>query len=414
MPQIKTEMKIAIIGGGAAGFFAAISAKEHHAAAQVILFEKSNKLLSKVRISGGGRCNVTTSCTAAKQLTEAYPRGGKALKKAFKVFHPKDTMAWFESRGVALKTEADGRVFPVSNNSQTIIDCLMKATQKLGIQIEMSKGIKAIHPTTGGRLRLDFSEENASPQTFDKVIVATGGSPKRRGLEWLEGLGHQLIAPVPSLFTFNMPSESVTKLMGVVAEEALVSIQGTKLKATGPVLVTHWGMSGPAILKLSSLGARILSEKNYEFKAQINWLNIPNQDAIITALKDIADEHPQKMLSSIKPFSLPQRLWLYLLERSEISAEKRWNEFGKKARNKLTTTLANDVYVVKGKTTFKEEFVTCGGISLESIDMKTMQSRACPNLYFAGEVMDIDGITGGFNFQAAWTTGFIAGKLCDF
>ncbi len=404
-------MKIAIIGGGAAGFFAAISAKTHHAAAQVILFEKSNKLLAKVRISGGGRCNVTTGCTAAKQLMEAYPRGGRALKKAFKVFHPKDTMAWFESRGAALKTEADGRVFPVSDNSQTIIDCLMKATQKLGIQIEISKGIKAIYPTTGDRLRLEFSDKNTEPQTFDKVIVATGGSPKRRGLEWLEELGHRIVEPVPSLFTFNMPSESVTKLMGVVAEHALVSIQGTKLKAEGPVLVTHWGMSGPAILKLSSLGARILSEHNYEFKAQINWVNTPNQDDIITILKDIAEEHPQKMLSSVKPFSIPQRLWLYLLERSEIPSDKRWNELGKKARNKLTTTLANDVYHVKGKTTFKEEFVTCGGVSLDSIDMKTMQSRTCPNLYFAGEVMDIDGITGGFNFQAAWTTGFIAGKL---
>jgi len=404
-------MKIAIIGGGAAGFFAAISAKEHHAAAQVILFEKSNKLLAKVRISGGGRCNVTTGCTSTKLLTEAYPRGGKALKKAFQVFHPKDTMAWFESRGVALKTEADGRVFPVSNNSQTIIDCLMKATQKLGIQIEMSKGIKAICPTAGERLRLEFSDKNASPLTFDKVIVATGGSPKRSGLEWLEGLGHQVVDPLPSLFTFNMPAESVTKLMGVVAEDALVSVQGTKLKSAGPVLVTHWGMSGPAVLKLSSLAARILHEKSYEFTAQINWINIPNQNAIIAELNDIIAEHSQKMLSSVKPFSLPQRLWLYLLKRSEMPTDKRWGELGKKGQNKLTTTLSNDIYEVKGKTTFKEEFVTCGGVSLESIDMKTMQSRACPNLYFAGEVMNIDGITGGFNFQAAWTTGFIAGKL---
>jgi len=404
-------MKIAIIGGGAAGFFAAISAKEHHAAAQVILFEKSNKLLAKVRISGGGRCNVTTGCTSTKSLTEAYPRGGKALKKAFQVFHPKDTMAWFESRGVALKTEADGRVFPVSNNSQTIIDCLMKATQKLGIQIEMSKGIKAICPTTGDRLRLEFSDKNTSPLTFDKVIVATGGSPKKSGLEWLEGLGHQIVDPLPSLFTFNMPAESVTELMGVVAEDALVSVQGTKFKSAGPVLVTHWGMSGPAVLKLSSLAARILHEKSYEFTAQINWINIPNQNAIIAELNDIIAEHSQKMLSSVKPFSLPQRLWLYLLKRSEMPINKRWGELGKKGQNKLTTTLSNDIYQVKGKTTFKEEFVTCGGVSLESIDMKTMQSRACPNLYFAGEVMNIDGITGGFNFQAAWTTGFIAGKL---
>jgi len=405
-------MKIAIIGGGAAGFFSSISAKENHPEAQVILFEKSNKLLSKVRISGGGRCNVTTGCTSIKQLTEAYPRGGKALKKAFKIFHPKHTMEWFESRGVALKTETDGRVFPVSNNSQSIIDCLMKATQKLGIQIEMGQGIQAIHPTKGDRLRLEFSEKNTSAQTFDKVIVATGGSPKRRGLEWLEVLGHQIVEPLPSLFTFNMPSESIIQLMGVVAEDALVSIQGTKLKATGPILVTHWGMSGPAILKLSSLGARILNEKEYEFKAQINWVNIPNQATLIASLGDIVNEHPQKILSNIKPFQLPQRLWFYLIERSQIPSTKRWGELGKKGLNKLTTTLSNDVYHVKGKTTFKEEFVTCGGVSLESIDMKTMQSRVCPNLYFAGEVMNIDGITGGYNFQAAWTTGFIAGGLC--
>ena len=403
-------MKIAIIGGGAAGFFAAISAQEHHPSAQVILFEKSKKLLSKVRISGGGRCNVTTGITASKALTEAYPRGGKALKKAFKIFHPKDTVAWFESRGVALKTEADGRIFPVSDSSQSIIDCLMKTAGKLGVNIELNRGIRAIHKTTGDRLRLDFSDKNTEAQTFDKVIVATGGSPKRQGLEWLEVLGHEIVSPVPSLFTFNMPTESVSKLMGLVAESALVSIQGTKLKAEGPVLVTHWGMSGPAILKLSSLGARILSEKNYTFQCQINWVNTPNQSIIIDTLKDTIAAHPQKMLSSVKPFPIPQRLWQYLLERSDIPANKRWHEMGKKALHKLTTTLTNDVYQVKGKTTFKEEFVTCGGVSLASIDTKTMQSLACPNLYFAGEIMDIDGITGGFNFQAAWTTGFIAGR----
>ncbi len=403
-------MKIAIIGGGAAGFFAAIAAKENHPQAQVILFEKTQKLLSKVRISGGGRCNVTTGCTAIKALVEAYPRGGRALKKAFKVFHPKHTMQWFESRGVALVTEADNRVFPVSNTSQTIIDCLIKETQKLHIVIQTGKGVQAIVATTGDRLRLEFSDTDTSPQTFDKVIVATGGSPKRSGLAWLETLGHHIENPVPSLFTFNMPDEAITELMGVVAPQALVSIQSTKLKADGPLLVTHWGMSGPAILKLSAFGARILNEQNYQFNTQVNWVNTPNQDHIISSLKDIAAQHPNKLLSSIKAYDLPQRLWLYLLQRSDLPATKKWSELGKKGIHKLTTTLSNDVYRVQGKTTFKEEFVTCGGLSLDSIDMTTMQSRTCKNLYFAGEIMDIDGITGGYNFQAAWTTGFIAGR----
>ncbi len=403
-------MKVAIIGGGAAGFFSAIAAKRNHPDAAVTIFEKSKKLLSKVKVSGGGRCNVTNGCTSIKQLSEAYPRGGKALKKAFRIFSTQHTMEWFESRGVPLVTQEDNCVFPVSQDSQSIIDCFLKEARQLGIKIEIGKGVKTITPIND-QLQLEFIKENHPTSIFDKVIVTTGGSPKRSGLEWLEQLNHKIEDPVPSLFTFNMPAESVRELMGIVVENTLVSIQGTKLKSGGPLLITHWGMSGPAILKLSAFGARILNEMGYEFKVQVNWVNVSNNELVAAAIKNIIKEHPKKQLSSFRPYYLPERLWFYLLEKSALPTTKKWEELGKKGLNKLVSTLTNDTYAVKGKTTFKEEFVTCGGISLESIDFKTMQSKVCKNLYFAGELLDIDGITGGYNFQAAWTTAFIAGKL---
>ena len=403
-------MKIAIIGGGAAGFFAAIAAKENYPKAQVSIFEKSKKLLAKVKISGGGRCNVTNACHSIKKLVEAYPRGGKSLKKAFQTFSTQDTMNWFEARGVSLVTQDDNCVFPLSQSSQSIIDCFLKETHRLGITIEIGKGIKAIQ-IKKNQLVLSFINEMFPFQIFDKVIVATGGSPKRKDLEWLETLNHKIEDPVPSLFTFNMPTESITALMGVVIENTLVSIQSTKLKAGGPLLITHWGMSGPAILKLSAFGARVLSEKSYEFNIQVNWVNVQNDKLVMKALKNIVQEHPNKILSNFRPYFLRERLWLYLLKKANLSAKKKWSELGKKGLNKLVNILTNDVYEVKGKTTFKEEFVTCGGISLESIDFNTMQSKHCKHLYFAGEVLDVDGITGGYNFQAAWTTAFIAGKL---
>ena len=400
-------MKVAVIGGGAAGFFSAISVKENHPDAEVHLLEKTNKLLSKVRISGGGRCNVTNGCKNIKELSEGYPRGSKKLKKAFKIFDNKDTWKWFEARGVSLKTEPDNRVFPVSDNSQSIIDCLQKEVNNTGIIIQEKFGVTAISPNETG---IDLTI-NGESIYFDKVIVASGGSPKKSGLYWLENLGHKIEDPVPSLFTFNMPKESITDLMGVVASNATVNIQGTKLKSTGPLLITHWGMSGPAILKLSAHGARLLSERQYAFTAQVNWISISNNEAVAEELRNIISDHPKKYISNIRPFDLPTRLWDFILNKCEIPHEKPWGDIGKKQINKLVTHLTNDVYEVKGKTTFKEEFVTCGGVSLESIDMNTMQSRHVPNLYFCGEVMDIDGITGGYNFQAAWTTAFIAGKL---
>lgn len=403
-------MKIAIIGGGAAGFFAAIAAKENHPKSEVTIFEKSKKLLSKVKISGGGRCNVTNGCLSIKELSEAYPRGGKKLKKAFRIFNTKHTMEWFESRGVPLVIQEDNCVFPVSQDSQSVIDCFFRETKRLGIKIETQMGVSIINPK-GAQLQLEFSKGVSPARIFDKVIVTTGGSPKRKGLEWLENLGHKIANPVPSLFTFNMPDEPVRKLMGIVVEENMTSIQGTKLKSDGPLLITHWGMSGPSILKLSAFGARILSEMNYEFKVQVNWANTTNNNLVMNELHKITTEHPNKILANFRPYLLPERLWHFLLEKSNLPLKKRWDELGKKGINKLVTILTNDVYSVRGKTTFKEEFVTCGGVSLESIDFNTMQSKVCKNLYFAGEVMDIDGITGGYNFQSAWTTAFIAGKL---
>ena len=400
-------MQIAIIGGGAAGFFAAIHAKENHPQSTVTIFEKSKKVLAKVKISGGGRCNVTNGCTDIKELSEAYPRGNRKLRKAFGTFNTKHTMEWFESRGVALVTQDDNCVFPVSQDSQSIIDCFLNEIKRLEIKLEISKGVKRIE-SLGEQIELAFSEQTL---VFDKVIVTTGGSPKRSGLDWLEKLGHQIEEPVPSLFTFNMPNESIRELMGIVIENPSVTIQGTKLKSDGPLLITHWGMSGPAILKLSAFGARILGEMNYEFKTQVNWINVQNTDLVLSGLKAIAADHPNKILSNFRPYMLRERLWHYLIERCGLSKQSTWGQTGKKALNKIVNILTNDIYEVSGKTTFKEEFVTCGGVSLESIDFKTMQSKTCPNLYFAGEVMDIDGITGGYNFQAAWTTAFVAGKL---
>jgi len=403
-------MRVAIIGGGAAGFFSAIAVKENYPGASVVIFEKSKKLLSKVKVSGGGRCNLTNGCTSIPKLCEAYPRGGKSMKKLFSVFSTNHAMQWFESRGVKLVVQDDGCVFPVSQNSQTIIDCFLNEARRLGIAIEAGRGIKSIVPIDD-KLEISFLLEDTPPETFDKVIVSTGGSPKRDGLNWLEVLNHQLEEPVPSLFSFNMPNQNITQLMGIVIENTLVAIQGTKIKARGPLLVTHWGMSGPAILKLSSFGARVLHQMDYNFAVQINWVDEPNNEVVMGKLNEIVLENGQKQLANFRPYALPERLWSFLLGRTGLPETKKWNELGAKGLNKLVEVLTNDVYRVNGKSTFKEEFVTCGGISLQSVDLNSMQSKVVRNLYFAGEILDIDAITGGYNLQAAWTTGFIAGKL---
>ncbi len=400
-------MRIAIIGGGAAGFFAAISCKEHHPQAEVSLFEKSKKVLSKVKVSGGGRCNVTNVSSSIKELVKAYPRGQKLMKRALRKFNTTDTHAWFEQRGVKLKAEPDGRMFPVTDDSQTVIDCLFAEVNRLGIEVNMGAAVQALHPVEAG-LKLIFKEQQLQ---YDKVIVATGGSPKRTGLQWLEDLGHEIADPVPSLFTFNMPGNPVRELMGVVAKEAAMSIQGTSLKSEGPLLITHWGMSGPAVLKLSAFGARALSEMNYHFKTQVNWVNQQNQDLVTQELRAGLQENPKKKISNLRIFGIQERLWLYFLEKAEIAADKICAELPKKSINRLVHLLCNDEYEVRGKTTFKEEFVTCGGVAISSVNVETMASKACEHLYFCGEVLDVDGITGGYNFQAAWATGFIAGQL---
>ncbi|HZH85846.1 MAG TPA: NAD(P)/FAD-dependent oxidoreductase [Brumimicrobium sp.] len=401
-------MKIGIIGGGAAGFFAAIQAKNNHPESTVIILEKSNKLLAKVKVSGGGRCNVTNACTSIADLSKAYPRGGKQLKKLFPQFNTVHIREWFESRGVPLYTQEDQRVFPVSDDSQTIIDCLTKEVDKLGITIKLGTTVQKIESTSEG-INVFLDEINSL--FFNKVIVASGGSPKKSGLQWLEDLGHEIMNPVPSLFTFNMPKEKVKSLMGVAVENATTRIQGEKLTGSGPLLITHWGMSGPAVLVLSSFGARLLAERNYQFNLQVNWSNEQNQEILREAIQTIISDHGQKQLQNIRPYGLPSRLWLFLLEKTELSQEQKWDEIGKKGVHKIVEVLSNDIYTVSGKTTFKEEFVTCGGVSLNSVNMKTLESKHVPGLYFAGEVLDIDALTGGYNFQAAWTTGFVAGKL---
>lgn len=412
-------MKVAVIGGGAAGFFSAISAKQHHPEAEVTIYEKSDKVLSKVRVSGGGRCNVTHHCLKVSELVKHYPRGEKPLKKAFGLFAPTDTIKWFNERGVELKVEDDGRMFPITDSSETIIQCLMNEVKSLGISIKLKSGVKNIIQNESN-FELEFTGKNkhtvSSPsntKSVDKVIVATGGSPRISGFEWLKKLDHEIEEPVPSLFTFNMPNETITSLMGVVANPVSVKIMGSSLKSEGPLLITHWGMSGPAVLKLSAFGARELFERDYDFKILINWTGELNENEIRAEIKGVVNLNGKKRIHNVNPFHLPGRLWEYIVQKLELGDEMIWQNMGKKNINRLVHILTNDTYSVKGKTTFKEEFVTCGGIKLNNVDFKTMQSRKAQGLYFAGEVLDVDGVTGGFNFQAAWTTGFIAGKLLD-
>ncbi len=401
------ELRISIIGGGAAGFFAAISAKQHNPTAHVQILEKTSHFLAKVKISGGGRCNVCHAEFNNRKLAEHYPRGEKFLKKAFEQFDATSTMEWFEQRLVALKTYYDGCVFPLSNTSQSIIDCFLREAKKLDIELLLHHSIDTIEKLEAGGFVLRSKDKTI---TTDRVIVTTGGQPKLSGLHWLESLGHQVIPPVPSLFTFNMPEEPIKEFMGLVVEKATVRIEGQKLVGKGPLLITHWGMSGPAILQLSAWGARSLAEVNYQFSILVNWLDETKESDLREQLENTRKVHGGKMISNHCPFPIPARLWNFLLSKNEIILSSRWIETNPKQINKLVNTLLNDRYQVQGKTTFKEEFVTAGGIDLTEIHVQSMESKLVPGLFFAGEIMDIDGITGGFNFQAAWTTGFIAGK----
>ncbi|WP_420581396.1 NAD(P)/FAD-dependent oxidoreductase [Reichenbachiella sp.] len=405
-------MKVAVIGGGAAGFFAAISCKAHHPGAIVSIFEKSAKTLAKVKVSGGGRCNVTNACEQQADFLRYYPRGQKKLKKSFNYFNRMDTIQWFESRGVQLKAESDGRMFPITDDSQTIIDCLRNEVERLDVMLFTKKSISKLIPHAQGGFEVTF--ESAATDLFDAVIVATGGSPKSNGYDWLRQLGHKIVEPVPSLFTFNIPQEKKLKaLMGLAIPNAVVKIQGTKMVQDGPILVTHWGLSGPAVLKLSAWGARQLFDMNYNFKVQVNWAGGMNEEQLRKQVVSVSEKESKKKVYNAKPIDVPNRLWDYLLVRIDLNKNTIWAEVKKKDKNRVINVLLNDEYAVVGKTTFKEEFVTCGGVDLSEVDFNTMQSRKLPGMFFAGEVLDVDGITGGFNFQAAWSTGFVAGKLAQ-
>ena len=400
------KKRLMVIGGGAAGFFCAVNAARMNPALQVTIIEKSNKLLSKVKVSGGGRRNVTHSCFSIADLIKKYPRGASFLKKAFHHFFTTDTVEWFSKRGVVLKTEADGRMFPVTDSSQTIVDCLIKEANTYGVEILINKEVKELQQVNG-----EWVMTNGQwSMHADYVCIASGGFPKAIQFDWLKNAGHTIEVPVPSLFTFNMPGNAVTALMGVVAENAVVKITGTKLAEQGPLLITHWGMSGPAILRLSAWGARELAACNWNFKITVNWVPQYNENTLREKMQQLRFDIATQKIVNRNPFGLPGRLWEYLLQQSGVKEDLRWADLPAKEQNKLIKNVCVREYDVKGKTTFKEEFVTAGGVQLNEIDHNTMQSKIAPGLYFAGEVINVDGVTGGFNFQNAWTTGWIAAK----
>ena len=390
-------MKTAIIGGGAAGFFLAINLKEMCPEMEVTILERSKRVLAKVEVSGGGRCNCTNSFAEVRDLSAVYPRGHRLMKRLMKGFSQRDAYEWFERHGVRLTTQEDQCVFPVSQDSHTIINCFLAEARRHQIEIRTE-------------CRVESLDELAD---FDFIAVTTGGSPKPEGLHWLSDLGHEIASPVPSLFTFRIDDERLQALMGTVVENATAYIPGTSFRTSGPLLITHWGMSGPAILKLSSYAARHLAEHNYRQPLAVNWLSQHDED-IKQQLLRLTIEGGKKLLASIHPESIPARLWTYLINKAlGQRAQSPWMSLNKKEINRLTNTLANDTYEIVGRAAFKDEFVTCGGIALDSINPATLESRHVPHLYFAGEVLDIDGITGGFNFQAAWTTAYtVAQSIC--
>ncbi len=397
---MNSKYDIIIIGGGAAGFFSAINIVEKNPKLKVAILERGNEVLTKVKVSGGGRCNVTHACFEPNELVKFYPRGEKELRGPFHQFCSGDTVEWFNNHGVELKIEEDGRMFPVSNSSQTIIDCFLEATQKLGIRVLTGQSVQSIFKKDNF-WKIGTQNEN---YIAEKLILATGSNPKI--WEMLQTFGHAIVNPVPSLFTFNIKDARIKELPGVSAMVS-VKVKNTKLTATGPLLITHWGMSGPAILKLSAWGARILFEKNYQFTIFVNWLNDVDTDETEKILKDLKQEHAKKAVSKKSFFDIPNRLWESLVLASNIQEETKWADLSKIQFQNLANQLTHSSFQVNGKSTFKEEFVTAGGIDLKEINFKTMESKLHQNLYFAGEIVNIDAVTGGFNFQNAWTSGFI-------
>ncbi|MEP6950749.1 MAG: NAD(P)/FAD-dependent oxidoreductase [Ginsengibacter sp.] len=412
------KKRLIVIGGGAAGFFCAVNAASQSPELEVIVIEKTGKLLSKVKVSGGGRCNVTHACFSIAEMAAKYPRGEKFLKQAFRHFFTKDTIDWFQKRNVPLKTEADGRVFPESNSSETIISCLMQEAHKYNVQILMNREVVKIETFFYEQPASDEIDKDKKQFTLtckdesvfdaDFICIACGGYYKEEQFRWLSDLGHSFKVPVPSLFTFNVPANPVVELMGISVEDVIVKIDQTKFSQQGPLLITHWGFSGPAILKLSAFAALKLAELQYHFSITINWLSGLNENSLLAKLKILRMElAPQKIINR-NPFDLPNRLWHYHLKLCQIKDETRWADLPAKQQNLLSKQLCAQQFYVKGKTTFKEEFVTAGGIKLSEIDANTMMSKIVSNLFFAGEVVDVDGITGGFNFQHAWTSGWLA------
>lgn len=402
------QPQIIVIGGGAAGFMGAITAAESFPLAKVTILEKNRGVLNKVRISGGGRCNVTNAAPTIPELVKGYPRGAKFLRPLFEIFNNQHTIQWFEKRGVTLKTEPDGRMFPTTNDSETIVDCLIKSAQRANVNIRTSTDVVEIIKTEAG---FDVLLRTGEIIPATAVLVTSGGHPQLSGYEWLLKAGATIEAPVPSLFTFNIPTSPLKELMGVSVGNTAVKMAGSKLSETGALLFTHWGISGPAVLRLSAWGARELSSKNYQFISLINFTNKKSNE-VMQQLVDFQRDAAWrgKFVATQAPFGLPHRLWKQLVELSNIPDTMRWADMPAKNLNRLVEHLTNFQFEVQGKTTFKEEFVTCGGVNLNGIHPKTMESRDVSGLFFAGEVLDIDGITGGYNFQAAWTTGYIAGS----
>jgi predicted Rossmann fold flavoprotein len=400
--------KLIVIGGGAAGFFCAVNAARMNPNLQVELLEKTSKLLSKVRVSGGGRCNVTHSLFDITEMSKRYPRGQNFVKKTFHQFFTTETISWFNERGVALKTEKDGRMFPSTDSSETIINTLLNEANSYGVDIKLNTEVRDIQ-SRDGIFHLQLNNDRQA--TADYVCIACGGYPKLSMFQWLQNVGHSISEPVPSLFTFNIPGHPITQLMGVSVEKARVKIEGSKLSEEGPVLITHWGLSGPAILRLSAWGARELAQKNYTFTIHINWIPEYNEQSLKEAFQNFRIAIAGKKIVNHVVGQLPARLWQFLVQQAGISAEMRFADLPAKLENLLIKNLVDYILIVKGKTTFKEEFVTSGGIALSEVDPQTMMSKKVPNLFFAGEILDVDGITGGFNFQHAWTSGWIAAKM---
>lgn len=402
------ERHIAVVGGGAAGFFGAITAAEADPAARVTLYEATAHLLAKVRISGGGRCNATHACFEPRELARRYPRGGRELTGAFSRFQPRDTIAWFEARGVALKTEEDGRMFPTTDDSRTISDCLLAAARKAGVVIRTQCGVRTVARTDPGVFHLALT--TGETVAADRLLLATGGNKSNAGWEIARALGHTIEPPVPSLFTFHVTDPRLQDLAGVSVEDAATAVAGTPLKERGPLLVTHWGLSGPAVLKLSAWGARLLAERDYRFTLRVNWAPRFNAETARAELERARAAEPRKQVTTFCPLGVPLRLWERLIVAAGLAPTVPWTGVGNAALRALAAQVTEAEFAVSGKSLFKDEFVTCGGVKLSEVDFRTMESRLVPGLHFAGELLDLDGITGGFNFQAAWTTGWHAGR----